>query len=75
MSKRLLRLSAILLLPSLMLSVSGCGGTSAISECSWVQIITVSKQDVLTDQTAREILSHNLKVETVCGKGNLSRSV
>jgi len=31
-----------------------------------VQIITVSRHDVLTDQTAREILAHNEKVETIC---------
>jgi hypothetical protein len=33
-----------------------------------VKIITVSRQDVLTDQTAREILQHNLKVEEVCSR-------
>jgi hypothetical protein len=33
-----------------------------------VQIITVSRADVLTDQTAREILAHNEKVEAICGR-------
>jgi hypothetical protein len=32
-----------------------------------VKIITISSRDVLTDQTAREILGHNEKVEAICG--------
>jgi hypothetical protein len=54
------------LLLSLMLFGSGCASTSVISPCSWVRVISVSKDDVLTDQTAREILAHNEKVEAVC---------
>jgi hypothetical protein len=58
-----------LLLLSLTTLGSGCASTPAISgACSWVKIITVSRQDVLTDQTAREILQHNLKVEEVCSR-------
>ena len=57
-----------MLLPSLMLLLSGCVNTSVISPCAWVKIITVSKADVLTDQTAREILTHNESVEAICGK-------
>jgi hypothetical protein len=49
-----------------MILLSACQSTVAISPCSWVKIITVSKADVLTDQTAREILAHNEKVETIC---------
>jgi hypothetical protein len=45
---------------------SGCASTAGTDGCSWVQIITVSKDDVLTDQTAREILGHNEKVEAIC---------
>ena len=55
-----------MLLPSLMLLLTGCASTNVISPCAWVKIITVSKADVLTDQTAREILTHNEKVETIC---------
>ena len=56
-----------MLLLSQMTFLSACGtSTVAISPCAWVKIITVSKADVLTDQTAREILSHNEKVETIC---------
>jgi len=31
-----------------------------------VKVITVSKDDALTAQTAREILAHNEKVEEIC---------
>lgn len=56
------------LLLSLTTLGSGCATTNVIDGCSWVQIITVSKDDVLTDQTAREILAHNEKVEAICGR-------
>lgn len=50
-----------------MLFSSSCAtNTAAIDSCAWVKIITVSKQDVLTDETAKEILSHNQKVEEIC---------
>ena len=54
------------LLLSLMTFVSACQSISVTDGCSWVQVITVSRQDVLTDQTAREIVSHNEKVEKFC---------
>ena len=57
-----------MLLPSLMLLLNGCASTNVISPCAWVKIITVSKADVLTEQTAREILGHNEKVEEICGR-------
>ena len=57
----------LLLLP-LMFTSACATNTVATSECSWVKIITVSKDDVLTDQTAREILTHNETVEQVCGR-------
>ena len=57
-----------MLLLSLMLFGSGCASTNVISPCSWVKIITVSGADVLTDQTAREILQHNEKVEQICSR-------
>jgi len=49
-----------------MMFVSACQSTVGTDSCAWVQIITVSRHDVLTDQTAREILAHNEKVETIC---------
>lgn len=57
-----------MLLASLTMFGSGCASTVATDSCAWVQIITVSRGDVLTDQTAREILAHNEKVETICGR-------
>ena len=47
---------------------SGCAATNVIDGCSWVKTITVSSHDQFTDQTAREILAHNEKVEAICGK-------
>jgi hypothetical protein len=35
--------------------------------CEWVKPIYVSKQDVFTDETAREILALNLTWKSVCG--------
>ena len=56
----------ICFLAALILSIGACANTVGINECSWVKIITVSSKDVLTDQTAREILQHNEKVEAIC---------
>ena len=55
-----------MLLLNLTMFVSACQSTVGINECSWVTIITVSSKDVLTDQTAREILQHNEKYEAIC---------
>lgn len=66
MSRLPIRSNARYLLLSLTLFGSGCASTVATSPCSWVKIITVSSADVLTDQTAREILTHNEAVERIC---------
>jgi len=58
-----------LLLPSLLMFASGCSTVSPVTSCGWVTIITVSRADVLTDETARQILAHNEKVEAICGNG------
>ena len=69
MSRLPMKSSAKWLLLCLTMFVSSCStSTAVISPCSWVKIITVSKSDTLTDQTAREILEHNLSVERICGK-------
>ncbi|URA06790.1 Rz1 [Xanthomonas phage Langgrundblatt2] len=36
--------------------------------CKWVGFIYISKQDVLTDGTARQILAHNEALAKNCGK-------
>lgn len=46
---------------------SGCASTPA-TECAWAKIITVSRDDVLTRQTKEEIVAHNEKYETFCGR-------
>ena len=38
------------------------------TSCSWVKVILVSKQDAMTDGTARQILAHNRLVEKNCPK-------
>jgi hypothetical protein len=52
----------------LVMFASGCASTPATIDtaCSWVRIITISKDDVLTDDTARQILIHDEQVERVC---------
>lgn len=52
----------------LMTFVSGCASFAGTSGCSVFGIITVSKDDVLTDQTARELLAHNETYISVCGE-------
>lgn len=53
---------------SLLTFTSACSTITPVTSCGWAKIITVSRQDVLTDETARQILAHNLKVEEICGK-------
>jgi hypothetical protein len=52
------------------LFASACGNLPATIDtaCSWVRVITISKDDVLTDDTARQILIHDEQVERVCNK-------
>ena len=40
----------------LMLLLCGCAQTK---NCAWVEPILVSKEDVFTDSTAKQILIHN----------------
>lgn len=66
MSSKPMRLIGTWLFLSLTMSLTGCAATNVISPCAWVKVITVSKDDALTAQTAREILAHNEKVEEIC---------
>ena len=52
-----------------MLCVSGCGlvGNGTNAGCEWAKPIFTSKDDVLTDGTARAILTHNETWQAVCG--------
>ena len=68
MRKLLWRSTRALPLLSLTLFVASCSTVSAGTECAWVKVITISRQDVLTDETARQLLAHNEKVEAICGR-------
>lgn len=50
--------------------VSGCAKSELVVEPSFCAVsgpIMIGKDDVLTDQTARLILSHNLTGKKLCG--------
>lgn len=58
-----------MLLLSLLMFSSACATNGpAISECSWVKPIYISKSDTLTDGTASQILGHNQKWKAICDK-------
>jgi hypothetical protein len=52
----------------LTLCATGCATSGRVIDtgCSWVRPIMVSKQDVLTDGTASQILTHNETWQRVC---------
>lgn len=62
-------LNAMFVASLLTLFVSGCTTSGGVIDgCTWVEPISVSRHDTLTDQTAKEILAHNEKWERICGK-------
>lgn len=52
----------MMVLPLTFCSTAG----DATGGCSWVEPIWVHADDALTDGTARQILSHNMKWEDIC---------
>lgn len=58
-----------------MLCISGCATNGSVIDtaCAWVRPIMVSRDDVLTDETARSILIHNETWERVCSQPSGSR--
>lgn len=62
------RFLSLLLLTALLLS--GCA-TSGVGtdQCDWVKPIYVSNDDVLTDGTAKQILTHDETGKAICGWG------
>ena len=61
------RLSVLLISSSVM---SGCARTELVAEPSFCAVsgpIRIGSEDVLTDQTARLILNHNLTGKQLCG--------
>ena len=61
---RLMALCALFLTVLLLASCKNAG--PGIDACVWSDPIIVSRQDVLTDDTARQILAHNRKVRAFC---------
>jgi ABC-type lipoprotein release transport system permease subunit len=66
MRRRLLGRSVAALLVSLTL-MSGCATGSVTNFCQMAEPILISRQDVLTDGTARQILAHNEVGRATCG--------
>ena len=57
---------------ALALLLNGCatsGRATEGSDCAWARPILVSRDDVLSDLTARQILAHNETGRRVCGWG------
>lgn len=54
----------------MLMCVSGCATNGSVidSACDWVRPILISKDDVLTDDTARQILMLDEGWERACGK-------
>jgi len=61
-----MKLTKVFMLIPTTLLMQSCTLMNAKSECSWTQIITVSKDDKLTRLTAEEIVAHNEKREKFC---------
>lgn len=60
-------------LPALLLA--GCATTGAgINGCDWAKPIYVSQDDVLTDGTARQILTHDETGKAICGWGKYNQT-
>ncbi|ALS63636.1 hypothetical protein AT395_00250 [Pandoraea apista] len=74
-------MKTLLLLVCLLVTLAGCCTTNGTgteprveyktkivdTACDWTKPIYVSKADVLTDQTAADILAHNRAGAKVCG--------
>ena len=67
------RFLSLLLLTTLLLS--GCATTGAVTNgCEWAKPIYVSQEDVLTDGTAKQILTHDETGKQVCGWGTYNHT-
>jgi hypothetical protein len=47
--------------------LSGCGNGGPVSECGWVEPILIAEGDLLTEETALALLTHNEQWEAICG--------
>lgn len=52
-----------------LLLLTGCWTSGPVTDgaCGWVKPVYISRNDVLTDETARQILVHNETWEATCG--------
>lgn len=65
-------INSLMVVPLIVLNLTGCGVTkieAAPSFCSTARAIYVSADDQLTDETARQMLSHNEIGKRICGWG------
>jgi len=53
-------------LAALLLSACATGTTVIAPDCLFARVIFIGDDDVLTEQTADQILEHNLNVEDIC---------
>ena len=53
-------------LAAVLLSACATGTTVIAKDCLFARVIYVGDGDVLTEETASQILEHNLNVEGVC---------
>lgn len=57
------------------LLLSGCATVGpATDQCDWAKPIYVSQDDVLTDGTAKQILTHDETGKAICGWGKYKAS-
>ena len=56
----------MIFLAALLLTGCGTNGVVIDTSCDWVRPILISRDDVLTDGTARQILEHNETWQAVC---------
>ena len=54
-------------LTALLLTGCAINGPATSGGCEWVQPIYISRADVLTDGTARQVLAHNEAWQAICG--------
>lgn len=56
-----------MMLAAAVLLLTGCATNSGATDgCEWTRYILVSREDVLTEGTAQQILAHNLTRQKVC---------
>jgi len=60
------RLALLLTAFPLAVLLTSCESITAATSCASFAIITVSRDDVLTDETARQLLAHNRAYEVLC---------